>query len=85
MIKKNMNSLTFQAKILIAFTFHCFCNKLKSFISARVVIRGDLQDDAMLCTEKETFDLKLAETSNTMLLTPNTFLPKTSGKVWHIP
>ncbi|CAB4032442.1 Sister chromatid cohesion DCC1, partial [Paramuricea clavata] len=41
-----------------------------------VVIRGELQDDAVLCTEKETFDLKLADTSNTMLLAPNTLLPE---------
>ena len=54
-----------------------------SSISVRVVIRGDLQDDAVLCTEKETFNLKLAETSNTMLLTPNTCLPETPGMVWY--
>jgi hypothetical protein len=54
---------------------------LKLFQFPRVVIRGELQDDAVLCTEKETFDLKLADTSNTMLLTPNTLLPEMPGIV----
>ena len=54
------------------------CSVLDSFQNGEsIVIRGELQDEAVLCTEKETFDLKLADTSNTLLLTPNTLLPKT--------
>ena len=46
----------------------------------RIVIRGEIQEDAVLCTENDTFDLKLADTSNLMLLTPNACLPRTPGK-----
>ncbi|XP_065905943.1 sister chromatid cohesion protein DCC1-like isoform X2 [Dysidea avara] len=35
-----------------------------------VVLRGDRDDNAVLCTTDTTFELKLAETSNTMLLAP---------------
>jgi len=41
-----------------------------------VAIRGDHQDEAVLCTDKATFDLKVAETSNSLLLVPHCALPK---------
>ena len=44
-----------------------------------VAIRGDHQDEAVLCTDKATFDLKVAETSNSLLLVPHCSLPKEEG------
>ncbi|XP_029199227.2 sister chromatid cohesion protein DCC1-like [Acropora millepora] len=41
-----------------------------------VTIRGDHQDEAVLCTDKETYDLKIADTSNSLLLVPDCVLPK---------
>ncbi|KAL9980866.1 hypothetical protein ACROYT_G009505 [Oculina patagonica] len=41
-----------------------------------VAIRGDHQDEAVLCTDKTTFDLKVADTSNSLLLVPHCALPK---------
>ena len=49
------------------------------FVLKRVVIRGDMQDDAVLCTDSVTFDLKMADTSNIMMLAPDALLPKTEG------
>ena len=36
----------------------------------RVFIKGDDNDDAVLCTDDATYSIKLAETSNTVLLIP---------------
>ncbi|XP_020613856.1 sister chromatid cohesion protein DCC1-like [Orbicella faveolata] len=41
-----------------------------------VAIRGDHQDEAVLCSDKATFDLRVAETSNSLLLVPHCSLPK---------
>lgn len=46
-----------------------------------VTIRGEHQDEAVLCTDKATFDLKMADTSNSLLLVPQCVLPKDEGKV----
>jgi hypothetical protein len=35
-----------------------------------VVIKGDADDDAVLCTDAQTFSIKVAETSNTIYLVP---------------
>ena len=45
----------------------------------RVTIRGDHHDEAVLCTEKATFDLKMADTSNSLLLVPHCVLSKDEG------
>ncbi len=37
---------------------------------SRVVIKGDADDDAVLCTDAQTFSIKVAETSNTIYLVP---------------
>jgi sister chromatid cohesion protein DCC1 len=37
----------------------------------RVVFRGTRDDKAVLCTENKTFEVKEAETSNSLLLLPN--------------
>lgn len=37
----------------------------------RLVIRGDSNDDAVLCTKDKTFELRAADTSNMLLLTPS--------------
>ncbi len=45
----------------------------------RLVIRGDSSDDAVLCTEDKTFELRAADTSNMLLLAPSlTFYGDTS-------
>lgn len=49
------------------------------FLSSSVTIRGDHQDEAVLCTDKETYDLKIADTSNSLLLVPDCVLPKDEG------
>jgi len=51
--------------------FVCLNNLIGS-----VAIRGDHQDEAVLCTDKATFDLKVAETSNSLLLVPHCALPR---------
>lgn len=48
-------------------------------MSSSVTIRGDHQDEAVLCTDKETYDLKIADTSNSLLLVPDCVLPKDEG------
>ncbi|KXJ21192.1 Sister chromatid cohesion protein DCC1 [Exaiptasia diaphana] len=44
-----------------------------------LVIRGDNQEDAVLCTEDSTYEIKLADTSNAMLLTPSCQVFKDNG------
>ena len=39
-----------------------------------LTLRGDKKDSAVLCTNDKTFDIKEAETSNTLLLTENCVL-----------
>ena len=41
----------------------------------RVVVRGDPSDEAVLCTGNRTYELKIAETSNALLLSPDLFVP----------
>ena len=48
-------------------------------VTLRVVLRGDRDDNAVLCTKDTTFELKVAETSNTLLLTPSLSEPNTAG------
>jgi hypothetical protein len=45
-----------------------------------VVIRGDPSEDAVLCTDDKTFELRIADTSNALLITPTLILPKDIGK-----
>jgi len=47
----------------------------------RVVLRGDRDDNAVLCTKDTTFELKVAETSNTLMLTPSLSDPTRPGKL----
>ena len=47
----------------------------------RVVIRGDPSEDAVLCTDDKTYELRIADTSNALLITPSLTLPKDPGKV----
>ena len=42
---------------------------------SRVVIRGERHEDAVLCTEDKTYDLRLAETSNSLLICPALIYP----------
>ena len=45
-----------------------------------VVIRGDPSEEAVLCTDDKTYELRIADTSNALLITPNLILPKDVGK-----
>lgn len=54
---------------------------LIDLINGSVAIRGDHQDEAVLCTDKATFDLRVAETSNSLLLVPHCSLPKDEGNL----
>lgn len=57
------------------------CNsKFRNKWNCSVTIRGDHQDEAVLCTEKATFDLKMADTSNSLLLVPECILFKDEGQ-----
>ena len=45
-----------------------------------MVIRGDPNEDAVLCTDDKTYELRIADTSNALLITPTLMLPKDQGK-----
>lgn len=45
-------------------------------VGQRVVFRGEEDDRAVLCTESQTYEVKEAETSNSMLLVPNLRWPE---------
>ena len=70
------------------FAFHCLyfmtlnCHFYQELVMVffRVVLRGDRDDNAVLCTKDTTFELKVAETSNTMLLMPSLSDPTRAGK-----
>ena len=59
---------------------NCFLYLINLIIRS-VAIRGDHQDEAVLCMDKATFDLKVAETSNSLLLVPHCSLPKEEGNL----
>lgn len=44
--------------------------------SRQIVIRGDPSDSAVLCSDSQTFDLREAETSNSVLLLENLKYPE---------
>ena len=39
-------------------------------IAFRVVIRGDQEDEAVLCSQTATYEMKVVDLSNTMLICP---------------
>ena len=45
----------------------------------RLFIRGDPKEEAVLCTEDKTYELRVADTSNALLTVPSLSLPKDSG------
>ena len=49
-------------------------------LSYRVVIRGEPHEHAVLCTDDRTYDIKVAETSNSLLLCPSLILPGDAGQ-----
>ncbi|KAK3263586.1 hypothetical protein CYMTET_27618 [Cymbomonas tetramitiformis] len=50
-------------------------NMLDEIVGNRVVIKGGMRDEAVLCTERKTYQLKSVDNSNTILLVP----PKEHG------
>lgn len=44
-------------------------------VTFRLVFRGDENDSAVLCTDKETYEIKDAETSNSLLLFRDLVMP----------
>lgn len=47
-----------------------------TYICRRIIFRGDEEDDATLCVGDDTFDVRIAETSNTLLLSPDCKWPQ---------
>ncbi len=45
------------------------------------MIRGEASDDAVLCTEDKTFELRAADMSNMLLLTPSLRLHGDNGAI----
>ena len=43
-------------------------------------IRGEPHDEAVICTTNRTYEVKVVETSNTLLLAPDLLLPKDPGE-----
>lgn len=53
------------------------------FLPFSVMIRGEPQEDAVLCTNDTTFELRLADTSNSLLICPSLSYPDSPGVcVW---
>lgn len=51
-------------------------NQIFSFpISCSLVIRGDKDEQAVLCSKDKTYDLKIADTSNMLLFLPDCKTP----------
>ena len=48
---------------------------LSLFSTYSLVIRGDQDERAVLCSEDKTYDLKIADTSNLLLLVPGCLTP----------
>lgn len=48
-----------------------FTPSTPDYLSHRVVIRGEQGENAVLCTEGATYDLRTADTSNALLLVPS--------------
>lgn len=46
----------------------------------RLIFRGDRDDMAVICTDDKTFEVKEAETTNSLLLIPNCQLPEDLGR-----
>ena len=51
------------------------------FYSSDFVIRGDLYEEAVLCTENASYAMRVADTSNALLLLPSLKTPKCTGIV----
>jgi len=57
-------------------------NELLDLITEKgshVVLRGDKSEEAVLCTENATYELRAADTSNILLLLPSLKTPKCKG------
>ena len=52
---------------------------LKTFFCCSVLIRGDVGEEAVLCTDNATYEVKTADTSNLLMLLPNLKMPKSPG------
>jgi len=48
-------------------------------VSSSVVVRGSHGDEAVLCTRDMTFELRAADTSNSLLIAPSLNLPRPQG------
>ena len=56
---------------------HLFAEHCLSF--SHVVLRGDKSEEAVLCTENATYELRAADTSNILLLLPSLKTPRCKG------
>lgn len=53
-----------------------FCSPLPPSRSCSFVIRGDKDEQAVLCSQDKTYDLKIADTSNMLLVIPGCKTPE---------
>lgn len=53
---------------------------VRIFLFFRVVFRGGNDDKVVLCTDNETFEVKEAETSNSLLIVSNLVFPTDIGE-----
>ena len=49
-------------------------NKIES--GEDLFIRGSTDDSVVICTDEKTYDIKLCQTSNQLLIVPDTLTPK---------
>ena len=53
--------------------------KIPNFLHS-VTIRGDTNEEAVLCTHTGSYEIKAADTSNVLFLLPTILTPKSAGR-----
>ncbi|XP_013396721.1 sister chromatid cohesion protein DCC1 isoform X2 [Lingula anatina] len=61
-------------------TMDAYCTTRMLSNGDRLTIRGDKTDSAVVCTNRKTFEIKEAETSNSVLILPDLLLPEKLGE-----
>ena len=54
--------------------------KITNFLHS-VTIRGDTNEEAVLCTQIGSYEIKAADTSNVLFLLPTILTPKSAGRL----
>ena len=55
--------------------------RCRVFVCFRLVVRGQIQEEAVLCSQTATYEMKVVDVSNTMLICPRLRTPEDSSKV----